>query len=65
VVIVGYASPEGEQHHNSDLAISRADAVKKALINNGVKASRLSVKNGGATSDLNPDLEGNRTVRFE
>lgn len=65
VTIVGYASPEGELAHNLDLAIHRAEAVKRALIRDGVKASRLKVKNGGSTNELNPTLEGNRTVRFE
>lgn len=65
VVVVGYASPEGEQKTNMNLAIHRAEAVKQRLINHGVKASRLSVRNGGATSSLHNQMEGNRTVRFE
>lgn len=65
VVIVGYASPEGEQHHNLDLAIHRAEVVKQQLIKLGVKATRLSVKNGGSTNNLDPNLEANRTERFE
>lgn len=66
VFIIGYASPEGEQQLNLDLAIHRAEVVKKELIKLGVKNNRLKVKNGGLTADLNPNnLEANRTIRFE
>lgn len=65
VVVVGYASPKGEQTHNNDLAAKRAQVVRQALIKYGVKANRLSIKSGGATSSLDNVVEHNRTVRFE
>jgi type IX secretion system PorP/SprF family membrane protein len=65
VVIVGYASPDGDKHKNDLLAIHRAEVVKKALVKYGVKSERLGVRNGGETESVNKNLEGNRTVRFE
>lgn len=65
ITIIGYASTDGDKAHNIDLAINRAKVVKRALINYGVPADRLDVKNGGETNDVNPNFEGNRTVRFE
>lgn len=65
ITVIGYASTDGDKAHNVDLAINRAKVVKRALIKYGVPADRLDVKNGGETTDVNPNFEGNRTVRFE
>lgn len=43
IVIVGSTSPEGSERLNKNLAISRAEAVKAALIDAGVKADRISI----------------------
>lgn len=43
VVIVGGTSPEGTEAYNKSLAISRAEAVKAALVKAGVDASRISI----------------------
>jgi type IX secretion system PorP/SprF family membrane protein len=65
LVVVGYASKEGDRSHNLELAIRRAMVVRQTLINYGVKPEKLSIKNGGVTDNVNRDTEGNRTVRFE
>lgn len=43
ITIVGGTSPEGTEDFNKNLAIDRANAVKNALINAGVDASRITV----------------------
>lgn len=43
ITIVGGASPEGSEKFNSNLALARAEAVKAALINAGIDASRINV----------------------
>ncbi len=65
ITIVGYASNDGNKARNMDLAINRAKVVKRALINFGVPADRLDLRNGGETANVNPNFEGNRTIRFE
>lgn len=45
VTIVGNASPEGTEAFNKKLAFARAEAVKKALVDNGIDASRITIAN--------------------
>lgn len=45
VTIVGNASPEGTEAFNKKLAFARAEAVKKALVDNGVDETRITIAN--------------------
>ena len=48
VVIKGYASAEGDEAHNNQLSINRAESVKNMLINKyGVAENRITVKGEG------------------
>ena len=44
-VLTGTTSPEGKEKFNKTLATKRAEAVKKALIDGGIDASRITVEN--------------------
>lgn len=46
IVLTGTTSPEGSESFNKTLAEKRANAIKDALVANGVDASRIKVKNG-------------------
>ena len=45
VILVGNTSPEGTEVFNKKLASARAEAVKKALVNEGVDVSRITIAN--------------------
>lgn len=45
IVIVGSTSPEGTEAFNRSLAQKRAEAVKKALVDAGISADRISTSN--------------------
>lgn len=45
IVLTGTTSPEGSESFNKTLAEKRANAVKDALVANGIEASRIKVKN--------------------
>lgn len=45
IVLTGTTSPEGSESFNKTLAEKRANAVKDALVANGIDASRIKVKN--------------------
>jgi len=45
IVLTGTTSPEGSKSFNKTLAEKRANAVKDALVANGIEASRIKVKN--------------------
>lgn len=48
VSIKGYASPDGSLAFNKQLAVKRAEAVKKALVNKyGIKADRITAEGCG------------------
>ncbi len=51
VTIEGYTDSSGDMKHNMQLSQQRANAVKKALIANGISASRITAVGKGA---LNP-----------
>lgn len=45
ITLVGNTSPEGGESVNKKLAAARAEAVKKALVNEGIDATRIVVDN--------------------
>lgn len=49
IVLTGTTSPEGSESFNKTLAEKRANAVKDALVANGIDASRIKVKNNYET----------------
>lgn len=61
-VITGYASIEGEESYNNKLSYNRAQVVKDALVERGVKADKLTVVGGGETEDFGYAYELNRKV---
>ncbi len=68
-IIEGHTDSDGEEAHNLQLSEKRAAAVKEALKNSGVGASRLQVKGMGETVPVsdNSTPEGkanNRRVEF-
>jgi OmpA-OmpF porin, OOP family len=67
--IGGHTDSDGDAAKNLSLSSARAEAVKKALIDQGIEASRLTSKGYGATKpiDSNSTPEGkanNRRVEF-
>ena len=66
VEIDGHASYENHpwaEKHNNELAVRRAQAVRDALVKNGVPADRLTVKGFGTTRPISPnDTEAHRAV---
>ncbi len=63
VELAGHTDNVGSDSHNQKLSYERAEAVRKALIANGIEASRLSAKGYGATKPLVPnDSEEHRAL---
>lgn len=56
----GHADRAGTEVYNQALALRRAEAVRAALINEGVPASRISIRSYGETSPLVPTEDGVR-----
>lgn len=45
--IIGYADPRGSVEYNRELALERAESVRRYLLRRGVDASRLSIGSQG------------------
>ena len=44
--IIGYADPTGNEPNNAVLALHRAEAVRRILMQSGIDGSRIEIKNG-------------------
>ncbi len=56
VEIVGHADPRGPDEYNDELGMSRAEAVAKLFVNNGVPEAKLEVESHGEDhAHDNPD----------
>ncbi len=53
IKVTGYADPRGTKPYNQRLATERADAVKQALVAQGVAADRIETEGGGETMPAN------------
>ena len=53
IKVTGYADPRGTKPYNQKLASDRADAVKQALVAQGVAANRIETEGGGETMPAN------------
>jgi len=63
VELAGHTDNVGSDSHNQKLSADRAEVVRKALINNGIDASRLSARGYGATKPLvSNDSEEHRAM---
>ena len=64
IILHGFASREGAETRNQQLAGQRADHVKDMLVTAGVPETRIQVVNHGPNSDW-PGLKWNRRVEVE
>ena len=69
VAVTGYTDTDGAPAYNQQLSIRRADAVKRALVSNGIAPQAITTNGSGETSLLieTPDQtknEKNRRVQI-
>ena len=55
VELAGHTDNVGNAQYNQKLSAERAESVRKALINNGIDANRLTAKGYGSTKPLAPN----------
>ncbi|MBN9085655.1 MAG: OmpA family protein, partial [Reyranella sp.] len=60
VVATGHADRSGPENYNMALSLRRANAVKDALVQNGVPATAISVVGKGESQPLVPTADGVR-----
>ena len=61
--MAGHTDDVGSASYNQKLSADRAEVVRKALIDQGIDATRLTAKGYGATKPLVPnDSEEHRAV---
>jgi outer membrane protein OmpA-like peptidoglycan-associated protein len=63
VLVLGYASEEGEEAHNLTLSQARADRVRDLLVDAGIREDRITSK-GEGPNDAFPGLAWNRRVEI-
>ncbi|HEV2160692.1 MAG TPA: OmpA family protein [Stellaceae bacterium] len=63
IVVDGYTDLAGTAQYNQGLSVRRANAVKAALIADGIPASRISVHGFGKTNPAVPTPDGVREPR--
>jgi outer membrane protein OmpA-like peptidoglycan-associated protein len=64
IILHGFASREGAESRNMQLAGQRADHVKEILVTAGIPDDRIQIVNHGPNSDW-PGLRWNRRVEIE
>ena len=63
VELAGHTDNVGNANYNQKLSAERAEAVRKALVGNGINENRLTAKGYGASKPLAPnDSEENRAL---
>src|ERR1044072_5570372 len=60
ITATGHADRSGPENYNMALSLRRANAVKDALVRNGVPATAISVVGKGETQPLVPTADGVR-----
>ena len=69
ISIIGHTDNRGENYHNQELSMNRANAVYNYLINKGIAAERLQFSGKGASAPVASNLtedgrQENRRVEF-
>jgi outer membrane protein OmpA-like peptidoglycan-associated protein len=62
VEVSGWADPTGNAQLNNNLSKRRANSVKKALVNEGVSADRISASGKGILTEAGDNYEEARTA---
>ncbi|MDE1904474.1 MAG: OmpA family protein, partial [Alphaproteobacteria bacterium] len=63
IVVDGYTDLAGTAQYNMGLSVRRANAVKAALVADGISAKRISVHGFGKTNPAVPTPDGVREPR--
>ncbi len=60
IVVIGYADPTGSKEANKDISAVRADAVRDALVRDGVASARITTHAHGEVQPTWTDQEARR-----